>query len=118
MGLHQISYFPSVNTEPRIQNVIVGSEPIEVDKIYSVATKAYIANGNDGYSTFKTAEVCAEPCTTDDELDNLPVLKFVIIERLKRMNEQKKALQLECQGRIRNLERYAKPSTSSINYTV
>ena len=94
---------------------MVGSEPIEMEKIYSVATKAYIANGNDGYNIFNTAEVSAEPCATEDELDNLPVLKFVMIETLKRMNAQKKALRLECQGRIRNLERYTKPSTSSIS---
>ena len=36
-------------TDPRVQTVEIAGEPLDMHKIYSVATKAYIANGYDGY---------------------------------------------------------------------
>jgi len=66
-----ISLIFDPNSEPRIQKVTVDGKPLDHSQIYTVATKAYIANGNDGYEVFKRPEVSMEPCTTEDELKDL-----------------------------------------------
>ena len=36
--------------------VLVNSEPLERERIYTLCTKGYIASGKDGYSVFKSAK--------------------------------------------------------------
>ena len=52
-------------------------------ELLKVATKAYIANGKDGFEMFNDPSVEKQPCSCEEELDNLPVLKYSIVERLK-----------------------------------
>ena len=75
--------------------------------------KAYIANGNDGYEVFLDKEVWKEPCQTEAELDNLPNLKFVMIDKLQDYNKSGKALRVVPEGRILNLEKFSVPKSSS-----
>ena len=38
-------------------SVTVGGEPLVLEKLYNVATKAYLALGRDGYTAFALAKV-------------------------------------------------------------
>ena len=75
--------------------------------------KAYIANGNDGYEVFLDKEVWKEPCQTEAELNNLPNLKFVMIDKLQDYKKSGKALHVVPDGRILNLEKFSVPNSSS-----
>lgn len=46
---------PSAEVGSRISEVMVGGEPIDMDKVYLVATNNYVRNGGDGYAMFKDA---------------------------------------------------------------
>jgi 5'-nucleotidase/UDP-sugar diphosphatase len=39
----------------RCENVIIGGEPIDPEKVYSIATNSYLAGGGDGYAIFLKA---------------------------------------------------------------
>lgn len=71
--------------DPRVQadSILIDGDPLDYDRVYTVATKAYIANGKDGYDMFNLSEVKKQPCSEEKDLDNLPVLKYAIIEELK-----------------------------------
>ncbi|MBM3207840.1 MAG: bifunctional metallophosphatase/5'-nucleotidase [Chlamydiae bacterium] len=45
----------------RIKSVIVGDQPLDLDKIYKVATVDYMLNGGDGYSMFKSGKILIAP---------------------------------------------------------
>jgi len=110
-----VSFSFDPTTEPRIQNVSIQNEPIDLSKIYTVATKAYIANGNDGYDVFNSEEVTRQLCSTDEELTELPILKYVMMDTFKQMTNQGQCLMPTNQGRIINLEKFARPATSRSN---
>jgi 5'-nucleotidase len=40
----------------RVSDVMVGGEPIDMEKVYGVVSNNYVRNGGDGYDMFKTAE--------------------------------------------------------------
>ena len=62
---------------------------------------------------FTSDQVWKEPCSTDEELNNLPNLKFVMIDKLQEFNKNGKSLHIVPDGRISNLERFSIPSSSS-----
>ena len=47
---------PSAEVGARISDVMVGGAPIEMDKVYGVASNNYVRNGGDGYKMFMSAE--------------------------------------------------------------
>ncbi|WP_417278069.1 bifunctional metallophosphatase/5'-nucleotidase [Celeribacter sp.] len=47
---------PSAEVGARISDVMVGGAPIEMDKVYGVASNNYVRNGGDGYKMFTSAE--------------------------------------------------------------
>ena len=67
---------------------------------------------------FNYSEVEKVPCATQGDLDNLPILKYVFIEKLKQICDENKTLDIVCHGRIANLERFRRPNmmkSSSMN---
>lgn len=48
---------PNKPTGERVEWVKIGDEPLDLEKKYSAATKAYIAEGNDGYDTLVGCEI-------------------------------------------------------------
>lgn len=46
-------------------------EPLDLDAMYTVATKEYLSNGKDGYTAFKGAEVAVDP-------ENCPMLPVLV----------------------------------------
>lgn len=50
------TYTPSAPAGSRIVGVTVGSEPLEEDRLYRVATNEYMAGGGDGYDALKNGE--------------------------------------------------------------
>lgn len=46
---------PSAEVGSRISDVMVGGEPLEMDRVYLAATNNYVRNGGDGYSMFEDA---------------------------------------------------------------
>lgn len=49
-------YSPSAPAGSRILGVTIGSEPLEEDRLYRVATNEYLAGGGDGYESLKNGE--------------------------------------------------------------
>ncbi|MBW6418340.1 bifunctional UDP-sugar hydrolase/5'-nucleotidase [Celeribacter sp. PS-C1] len=47
---------PNAEVGARISDVMVGGAPIEMDKVYGVASNNYVRNGGDGYKMFLSAE--------------------------------------------------------------
>lgn len=48
----RVTYDPGANPGQRVVNVIVGSEELQPNKLYSLTTTDYLANGGDGYAIF------------------------------------------------------------------
>jgi len=57
----RISYDPTAPAGSRIQEVIVGDAPLNLDASYTLATIDFLANGGDGYSMLRDAEVLIPP---------------------------------------------------------
>ena len=61
--------FVRVDGERRIKNVKINGEPIDVNRVYLVASHNYmLRNGGDGYSMFKNCEVVKDATIVDNEL--------------------------------------------------
>jgi 2',3'-cyclic-nucleotide 2'-phosphodiesterase (5'-nucleotidase family) len=50
-------YDPAAAPGSRVRSVTVGGAPLDPARTYTLATNDFLANGGDGYETFKTAEV-------------------------------------------------------------
>ena len=66
--------FVSVEGQRRVSNVMVGDEPLDLDKTYTVASHAYmLLQGGDGMVMFKDAKVLLESVM----LDNQALIEYV-----------------------------------------
>ena len=61
--------FTGVNGERRVKNVMVGGEPIDPARIYTLSSHNYmLLNGGDGYSMFKGAKVLQDSVKLDNQV--------------------------------------------------
>ncbi len=66
--------FVKVDGDYRVQNVMVGDEPLDLNKKYSLAAISYILRDNgDGYTMFDDAETLTE----GSKLDNQALLEYI-----------------------------------------
>ncbi len=66
--------FVEVSGERRVKNVLVGGEPIDPEKIYTLASHNYmLLNGGDGINMFRDNEVVVQPVM----LDNLVLITYI-----------------------------------------
>lgn len=108
---------PANAKNERVQDIfIVNRGQLCDDEEYTVATKAFVANGKDGFECFMGKDVDKQPCATEAELDNLPVLRHDIIQTLKDMHASGQTFDLTVKDRIINLESQITPSTSATNH--
>ena len=55
--------------ERRVRNVMVGGEPLDPEKIYTLASHDYqLLNNGDGYTMFKGAKVLQESVKLDNQV--------------------------------------------------
>jgi len=64
-------------------SVTVGGAPLEPSKAYTVATKAYLRSGKDGFGTLKDAEEVIDPETAP----RLVTLIHALLSRVQTLNE-------------------------------
>jgi len=66
---------------------------------------------------FNDPLVWKQPCSTEKDVDNLPVLKYAIIDKLKEMNANGEKFDSKTERRILNLEKFShlSPASSSTN---
>lgn len=82
-----ISYAFDPSKEPgnRIthESVTVNEKPIEMNKSYTIATKAYLRSGKDGFDTLKKAKQIIDPETAP----RLVTLIHALLSRIQTLNE-------------------------------
>jgi len=82
-----ISYAFDPTNEPgnRIikDSVTVNNEPIQINKPYTIATKAYLRSGKDGFETLKKAKQIIDPETAP----RLVTLIHALLSRVQTLNE-------------------------------
>ena len=66
--------------------------------MYTVATKAYLALGNDGYVSFADSSVEKQSCQTPEDLEKLPLLRNEIIKFLEDWNSKGLKLDVKLGG--------------------
>ena len=81
-----------VSKDRKLLGATVGGKPVEEDKLYTVATVDYLAEGNDGMAALPQAEskVCPPGAT----------LRSLFIDYVKRQAEAGKAVTSRMEGRI------------------
>lgn len=57
----QFSYDVNQPVGQRVQEVLVGKEPLDLKRLYKVATVDYVLNGGDGYGMFKSGKILLSP---------------------------------------------------------
>lgn len=62
----------------RVEQVLIGEEAIDLQKIYKVATVDYVLNGGDGYNMFKSGKILLSPLKKVD-------LVGVVVSHVKEM---------------------------------
>jgi 2',3'-cyclic-nucleotide 2'-phosphodiesterase (5'-nucleotidase family) len=108
---------PANAKNERVQDIVIDNRGQLIDdEEYTVATKAFVANGKDGFECFVGKDVEKQPCATEAELDNLPVLRHDIIQTLKDMHASGQTFDFTVNDRIINLESQITPSTSATNH--
>lgn len=61
--------FTRVSGEYRVKNVMVGGQPLELDKTYTLASHNYMLLGHgDGYTMFDGCEVLGEDMMVDNQV--------------------------------------------------
>ena len=60
--------------------VRVNNQPLDVDRTYKMATKAYVARGRDGYS-------CLRDCPLLNDPDSGPILSTVVRNHIMNVNK-------------------------------
>jgi 2',3'-cyclic-nucleotide 2'-phosphodiesterase (5'-nucleotidase family) len=79
-----------------VETLTVNGEPLNPDKIYSVATSRYLANGGDGFSDLRAA---FDPSRTTDS-DNILMTDLLIREIIRQQT-----IHVKTDGRILDLAR-------------
>lgn len=69
------SFEPAKPAGSRILEVTVGGEPLEASKRYTLATRAYLASGGDGYSMLNSAAMLVPPA--DGEGDVVALQRYL-----------------------------------------
>ena len=73
--LSEDGLFQGVTGARRVQNVLVGGEPLDPDKTYTLASHDYlIKNGGDGYAAFQD-NVLLQDCIM---LDNQVLINYIV----------------------------------------
>ena len=86
--------FTGVSGERRVKNVLVGGEPLDPAKTYTLAAHDYMLGGGDGFSMFKDARLLLDRVKLDNQL-----LIDYIVENLGGVIGEEYA-ELPGQGRI------------------
>ena len=60
--------FISVDGERRVSDVLIGGEPLDPDRKYTITTTGFVLTGGDGYTMFKDAENVTSTMMTDNEI--------------------------------------------------
>ena len=61
--------FTGVTGEYRVQNVMVGGEPLDLEKIYTLASHNYMLKDNgDGYTMFAGAKILQDNVKLDNQV--------------------------------------------------
>lgn len=60
--------FLCVDGEYRVSDVMIGEEPLDVKKEYTMAGTGYLLNGGDGYTMFKEADILSMTMLSDNEV--------------------------------------------------
>jgi len=84
---------PAAPVGARVQQVLVGDEPLDMDAVYTVATNDFMAAGGDGYDVLRNADVLV-PASAGPLLTNL-VIDYI---------QGRGAVAIEVEGRIRKVE--------------
>ena len=74
----------------RVENIFVNGEPLDEDKIYTIATTDFTATGGDGYEMLKNAKKLDEFESVDNVLTeylNKVDMKNIEVGRIKNLNE-------------------------------
>ena len=66
--LDEKNQFISVEGARRVSDVMIGDEPIDPEKEYTLTTTAFLLTGGDGYMMFKDAEVISTTMLPDNEV--------------------------------------------------
>lgn len=82
----RVTYDMTAPVGSRVRNVIIGDRPLDPDKVYTVATDAFIADGGDGFSMMGQAR---------DRTDHQTPIRDVLFRAL-----EKEPLQADLDGRI------------------
>lgn len=79
------SFDPSKESGERViaDSVCVGGKPIVLDTKYTIATKAYLRSGKDGFTTLKKAKVVLDPETAP----RLVTLIYALLSRIQTLND-------------------------------
>jgi 5'-nucleotidase/UDP-sugar diphosphatase len=57
----RVTYDPSAEPGQRVRDIVIGETPINLDANYTLATIDFLANGGDGYSMLRDAQVLIPP---------------------------------------------------------
>lgn len=60
--------FLCVDGEYRVSDVMIGEEPLDVGREYTLAGTSYLLNGGDGYTMFKEADILSMTMLSDNEV--------------------------------------------------
>lgn len=79
------SFDPSQETGERVivDSVHIGGKPIDLENKYTIATKAYLRSGKDGFSTLKKAKVVLDPETAP----RLVTLIYALLSGIQTLND-------------------------------
>ncbi len=79
------AFDPSQETGERVivDSVHIGGKPIDLENKYTIATKAYLRSGKDGFSTLKKAKVVLDPETAP----RLVTLIYALLSGIQTLND-------------------------------
>ncbi|CAK8675103.1 unnamed protein product [Clavelina lepadiformis] len=74
-------YDPSAKPGHRVvqETILIGGKPLDLNKNYKIATKAYVARGKDGYTSLKECKILTDP-------DSGPLLSTIVRNHLTNVN--------------------------------
>jgi hypothetical protein len=62
----------------RVSNIMIQGEPIDLDRVYTVATRDFLIAGGDGYTMFEETELLEITSTTEEALMNAIIARGTI----------------------------------------
>lgn len=85
----EVEYCPRMKAGHRVVSLKVGGQPIDENKVYTIATDEYVANGGDGYTVLKDRGIIHE------------VREYLSVWEIVRLYaEKKKVIAPKIEGRI------------------